>query len=74
MERLFGDFSGLMRKPEGVLAAGTPLIVAIHGGTYTSAYFDMPGYSLLDRAAANGCRLSIAHARLPSFGIVDWPL
>lgn len=31
-----------------------PLIVAIHGGTYTSAYFDVPGFSLLDRAAALG--------------------
>lgn len=33
-------------------AEGAPLIVAVHGGTYTSAYFDIPGYSLLDRAAA----------------------
>ncbi len=31
-----------------------PIIVAIHGGTYTSAYFDVPGYSLLDHAAALG--------------------
>ena len=31
-----------------------PLIVAVHGGTYTSAYFDVPGHSLLERAAANG--------------------
>jgi pimeloyl-ACP methyl ester carboxylesterase len=30
----------------------TPLIVALHGGTYTSKYFDVPGYSLLDKAAA----------------------
>jgi pimeloyl-ACP methyl ester carboxylesterase len=29
-----------------------PLIVAVHGGTYTSKYFDVPGYSLLDKAAA----------------------
>jgi pimeloyl-ACP methyl ester carboxylesterase len=32
--------------------AGTPLVIALHGGTYTSEYFDIPGYSLLDRAAA----------------------
>lgn len=37
-------------QPDG----GAPLIVAIHGGTYTSEYFDVPGYSLLDRAAQNG--------------------
>jgi pimeloyl-ACP methyl ester carboxylesterase len=30
----------------------TPLVVAIHGGGYHSTYFDLPGYSLLDRAAA----------------------
>ncbi|GAB2832330.1 alpha/beta hydrolase [Microbacterium insulae] len=34
--------------------AGTPLVIALHGGTYTSEYFDIPGYSLLDRAEAAG--------------------
>ncbi len=34
--------------------AGTPLVVCIHGGSYTSGYFDVPGYSLLDAAIANG--------------------
>ena len=33
---------------------GGPLVVAVHGGTYSSAYFDLPGRSLLDRAAVNG--------------------
>lgn len=32
-----------------------PLIVALHGGSYSSAFFDVAGYSLLDRAAAAGC-------------------
>lgn len=32
-----------------------PLIVALHGGGFTSAYYDSPGFSLLDRAAAAGC-------------------
>lgn len=32
-----------------------PLIVALHGGSYSSAFFDIPGFSLLDRAAASGC-------------------
>ena len=45
-----------------------PLIVAIHGGTYTSAYFDVPGYSLLDRADASGVPI-IAPDR-PGYG--EW--
>ncbi|WP_223693541.1 alpha/beta hydrolase [Leifsonia poae] len=31
-----------------------PLVIALHGGTYSSVYFDIPGYSLLDHAAAAG--------------------
>ncbi|WP_051191695.1 alpha/beta fold hydrolase [Microbacterium luticocti] len=38
----------------GEAADGAPLVIALHGGTYTSEYFDIPGYSLLDRAAARG--------------------
>lgn len=30
-----------------------PLIVALHGGSYSSQYFDIPGHSLLERAAAH---------------------
>lgn len=33
---------------------GRPIILAIHGGTYTCDYFDVPGYSLLDRAQRQG--------------------
>lgn len=33
---------------------GAPLVIALHGGTYTSEYFDIPGHSLLDNAAALG--------------------
>jgi pimeloyl-ACP methyl ester carboxylesterase len=36
------------------VAQDVPLIIALPGGTYTSTYFDIPGYSLLDRAAALG--------------------
>ena len=36
------------------VATDVPLIIALPGGTYTSTYFDIPGYSLLDRAAALG--------------------
>jgi pimeloyl-ACP methyl ester carboxylesterase len=38
----------------GLGTAGGPLLVALHGGSYTSAYFDVPGHSLLQRAAVNG--------------------
>ncbi|MEC5151937.1 alpha/beta hydrolase [Cryobacterium sp. GrIS_2_6] len=34
--------------------AGEPLIVALHGGTYSSEYFDIPGHSLLDNATKQG--------------------
>ncbi|MFJ9173723.1 alpha/beta hydrolase [Streptomyces sp. NPDC102360] len=48
-------FSGRGRLPEqGAVRPDTPLVVAVHGGAYTSAYFDVAGYSLLDRAAALG--------------------
>ena len=50
---LFGELSGRFHKPSGTLAPRTPLVVAIHGGTYTSAYFDVPGASLFELAAAN---------------------
>jgi pimeloyl-ACP methyl ester carboxylesterase len=35
-------------------SADHPLVVAIHGGTYSGKYFDLKGHSLLDRAAMNG--------------------
>ncbi len=44
----------LRRRPDGPVAAGAPLVVALPGGTYTSAYFDIPGQSLLDVAEAVG--------------------
>lgn len=46
--------SGRRRAPGRPAAPDVPLIVALHGGSYTSAYFDLPGFSLLDRAAAAG--------------------
>ena len=33
---------------------GAPLVIALHGGTYSSRYFDIPGHSLLDNASALG--------------------
>jgi len=47
-------FSGRKRLPDGAVAADTPLVIALHGGTYTSAYFDVPGYSLLAQAESLG--------------------
>lgn len=48
----FGQVSGLARLAPA--DAAVPLVVAVHGGTYDSLYFDVPGHSLLDRAAGNG--------------------
>lgn len=42
------------RTPDFSPAEGAPLVITLHGGTYTSEYFDIAGYSLLDRAAALG--------------------
>lgn len=47
--------SGRYRFPSaGALPPDYPLIIALHGGTYTSAYFDLPGFSLMDRAVKYG--------------------
>ena len=45
--------SGRVRPPARG-SARLPLIVAIHGGGFTSEYFDIRGYSLIERAAARG--------------------
>jgi len=58
-----GNYKITGRKKTAAAAIGRdhpPLIVAIHGGGFTSAYFDCGEYSLLDRASAAGC---------PSIGI-----
>lgn len=47
-------FSGRKRLPQQPAGTDIPLVIALHGGTYTSTYFDVPGYSLMDRAAAAG--------------------
>src|SRR3546814_7494874 len=43
-----------------------PMIVAIHGGGFTSAYFDCDGFSLVSRAAAAGC--SVLGIDRPGYG------
>ncbi|XPP26179.1 MAG: alpha/beta fold hydrolase [Leucobacter sp.] len=49
------SYSGRTNITEGFARAdGAPLVVAIHGGTYSSEYFDITGYSLLDRASEQG--------------------
>jgi pimeloyl-ACP methyl ester carboxylesterase len=50
-------------------AKGTPLIVALHGGSYSSAYFDVPGFSLLQRAESLG--FSAAAIDRPGYGQSD---
>lgn len=49
------SLSGQKRLPVGSIHnARVPLIIALHGGTYSSTYFDVPDYSLLDKAEALG--------------------
>src|SRR6202167_775923 len=52
-----------VRTPSGLRLTGittgpgtldTPLLVCLPGGSYTARYFDVPGFSLLDVAEANG--------------------
>ncbi len=52
-----------VRTPGGLRVTGiatgpgtpdTPLLVCLPGGSYTARYFDVPGFSLLDVAEANG--------------------
>lgn len=57
--------SGRGRMPEAENQK-RPLIIAIHGGTYSSKYFDIPGYSLLDRAQAQN--LPIFAIDRPGYG------
>ncbi len=63
---LIEGYSGRHRIPADRSTGAMPLVVAIHGGSYTSAYFDIPGYSLLDRAAA--LRVPIAALDRPGYG------
>lgn len=63
---LFGGLSGRHRLLDGDVPSDTPLVVAIHGGTYTSAYFDVPGASLMAQAAA--CRIPVIAPDRPGYG------
>lgn len=53
-----GAATGLMlsgranRMVEAPARPDVPLIVALHGGSYSSEYFDIPAHSLLEQAAA----------------------
>jgi pimeloyl-ACP methyl ester carboxylesterase len=59
-------FSGRRLAQGRSVAADTPLVIALHGGTFTSAYFDVPGYSLLDRAKS--LSIPILAIDRPSYG------
>jgi pimeloyl-ACP methyl ester carboxylesterase len=50
-------------------SVGSPLLVCIPGGSYTSHYFDVPGHSLLDAAAARG--YTIVAVDRPGYGGSD---
>jgi len=63
---LIEGYSGRHRIPADRSTGAMPLVVAIHGGSYTSAYFDIPGRSLIDRAAV--LRIPIAALDRPGYG------
>lgn len=61
------SFSGRLNRTADSTASGRPpLVVAIHGGSYSSAYFDVPGYSLLDRGDSLG--IPVIALDRPSYG------
>jgi pimeloyl-ACP methyl ester carboxylesterase len=65
----FGELTVSGRKrlvDASVGGTDRPLIIALHGGTYSSAYFDVPGYSLIDRAEA--LDMSIIALDRPGYG------
>ena len=64
----FGIFTGRAAFPAAI-EKPRPLVVAIHGGTYTSRYFDVAGHSLLDRAAWMG----IPAIAIDRYGYGDTP-
>jgi pimeloyl-ACP methyl ester carboxylesterase len=66
LSALFGKLSGRRLEGSGRVASQHPLIVAIHGGTYTSRYFDVPGYSFMSRAHALG--LPVLAPDRPGYG------
>lgn len=47
-------FTGRTNIGDVTPRANEALIVALHGGTYSSEYFDIPGHSLLDNATKQG--------------------
>ncbi len=62
-----GFHLSFLRAGDG--GAGKPLLVLLPGGTYTAAYFDVEGHSLLDAAAARGFQ-AVAIDR-PNYGGSD---
>lgn len=54
MTELFAGFSGLRGRAERATAGDHPLVICLHGGSYSSAYFDIASYSPIERADALG--------------------
>ena len=48
------SFTGRSNLGEVTPSAGDPVVIALHGGTYSSKYFNIPGHSLLDNATTQG--------------------
>ncbi|WP_428391543.1 alpha/beta hydrolase [Lichenicoccus sp.] len=65
-KELFEGLSGRYRSSSTQAEDDHPLIVALHGGTFSSLYFDVPGVSLFDRANLLG--LPILAPDRPGYG------
>ena len=52
--------------PDLEVRSGAPLVIALHGGTYSCEYFDIPGHSLLDTASALG--IPVVALDRPNYG------
>ena len=60
-------FSGLSTIPaDAPEGRNGPLVVALHGGTYTSRYFDIAGHSMM--AQANALNLQFVALDRPGYG------
>jgi len=53
-QELFAGLSGLHGGSGSPARHPAPLVIALHGGGYSSRYFDVPGLSFLERASLAG--------------------
>jgi pimeloyl-ACP methyl ester carboxylesterase len=60
------SISGIRYLPKAPDVLDCPLIIAVHGGGFTARYFDVPGYSLVERCGA--LNIPILALNRPGYG------